>query len=627
MRNYLIIIFLLSSLYLNAQNSTYDIVFPTSEGVRDQACRQCFEAFRQKPKEVKFSIKRENSNLYFETNDEKWFNLLFKNSTDGLAIDVIDKERYSCDFISIQETQIRGKLLKPLYASRLKSTLKSSAKGTFRVLVGKLPAELLKEELEYNILFLGNKNLCQYYVIYNLKAYSWDLLDMGMYLDSISYNDKKVTEVEEGFKIKYKTLKFQIPFQKNKSEYVPEDIKPLYDSLNLTDFNIKTINIKAYSSIEGSLERNIELQEQRANSIASALQSYQTPTIETEVSSSENWVEFLNDIEKTKYGTLKTLSKSELKNKLVGSYSKELEPILKNHRKAIVTLQLEKKDRYKKMSPDALVGAFNSAIKNDNLDEASQIQNTLFNRLKYLEVSPDLLQKMEIPEQLKYVRYLNNRSAFKYQMSDRQLLIVKNGLEKLQKLDPNNARVKYNLAVLKFKIWRFNAEPVDEKKFKEEILTLKKHKIAQPLIERMLVNYHIIKSEQYMRKRDYSNKDKSVAYINDNYKKVPLNDTDYFSLAQFLTYYSNVDEAAKLLTDKARSIDVDEDLLFYYLNLTLINKELTQTDDYRAIMLNAINLNKERYCQLFDSPEKDGVTFQLLEDEYLRDAYCENCVE
>lgn len=130
-----------------------------------------------------------------------------------------------------------------------------------------------------------------------------------------------------------------------------------------------------------------------------------------------------------------------------------------------------------------------------------------------------------------------------------------------------------------------------------------------------------------MRKRDYANKDKSVAYINDNYKKVPLRDVDYFNLAQFLTYYANTDKAAALLTDKVRNIDVNEDLLFYYLNLTVIDKDLTQTDDYRAIMLNAVNLNKVKYCNLFDAPEKEGVTFQLLEDDYLRNTYCENCKE
>ncbi len=625
--NRIIIIFLFFSTTIIAQKRNYDIVFPKTQLEIDIQCKQCNKAFEQKPKEADFSIKREGNNLYFVTNDEKWVNILFENNVDGLAIDVVDIERYDCEVFSIGRDQIKGTLLPPINATKFKTDLQPIEDNKFRVLVGELPTELQNKDLEYNILFLGNNTLCRYQTIFNLKAYTWDLLDMGIYLDSINYNTKKIASVDEGYKIKYKTLKFKIPFKKNKSQYLASDIKPLYDSLNLTDFNIKTINIKAYASIEGSLKRNIELQEQRSKSIVNALQAYQKSTIKTKISSSENWVEFLNDIIGTKYETLKSLNKEQLKSKLVGDYSKDLESILKNHRKAVVTLELEKKDTYKNMSPDGLVNAFNSAIKIDDLGEASKIQNSLFNRFKYFKISPDVIQKMIIPEQLKYIRFLNNRSAFKYQLNDRKLLIVKNELEKLQKLDPKNIRIKYNLTVLKFKLWRYNVEPVDDKKFKSEILALKNYGIDQALINRMMINLHIIKSEKFFRKRDYANKDKSVNYINNNYKNISLTNLDYFSLAQFLAYYSNEDKAAELLTYKAKSIDVDEDLLFYYLHLTLINKELTQTDNYRTIMLNAINLNKSRYCNLFNSVDNDGVTFQLLEDQYLRDTYCENCNE
>ena len=42
-------------------------------------------------------------------------------------------------------------------------------------------------------------------------------------------------------------------------------------------------------------------------------------------------------------------------------------------------------------------------------------------------------------------------------------------------------------------------------------------------------------------------------------------------------------------------------------------------------MLNAYNLNKKRYCELFGPNGKGGITFQLLENEYLRKTYCESC--
>ncbi len=608
---------------LRAQN-TYDIVFPDSN--TSQVCQQCLEIFNQKPKEVRFSIKREGNNLYFVVNDKKWFNLLFKNAGDGIAVDIVVRDRYKCEYETINNTQIRGLLLKPSYAKKLKSGLKPTGENAYRVHVGRIPDAFINDELEYNILFLSNKNLCNYYWVYHLESYPWELLDMGMYLDSLTYNPKEIKPSgSEEFVLRNKTLKFIIPFEKNKSEYLQDDIRPIYDSLKLTDFNIKTIKIKAYSSVEGRLERNVELQEQRANSIAEALQAFQTSTIKTEISSSENWVEFLNDIQGTKHENLANLSKEETKAKLVGVLSKTLEPILQKHRKAVLELELEKKDKYKNMLSNELLLKFNTAITEENLSEANAIQNSIFEKMKTKEISPEFLRKMAIPKQSKFVKIFNKNSAYRYMLDVREAVIVYNELLELEKLVPKNAEVKYNLTAIKIKLWHFKWQEVDETKLKSQINALKNYGIDKTLISRMMVNFHIIKAENLMRKRDYANKDKSVNYVNANYKKFPLSNYDYLSLAQFFTYYANTNMAIKLLDGKAKSIDVDENLLFYYLNLTLVDINSTNDPNYRTIMLNAINLNKTRYCKLFNSIEKGGVTFQLLEYEYLRNTFCEDC--
>ena len=591
-------------------------------------CIKCIQVFKNKPKEVHFSVKLDSKDnyLYFEVNDKNWFNNLFKTAGDGIAIDIVSKDRYSCLLDNVDKTQIRGEVTSPMFAATLKKTIRPNGKNLFRVRIAKLPEHLLGKELEYNILFLGNRELCRYYNIYDLKSYPWDLLDMGMYLDSLTYKTKLGTSIkEDGYTLKYKTLKFTIPFEKNKFNYSNEDIKPMYDSLRLTDFNIKKIKIRAYSSVEGNLKRNIELQEKRAESIVKALQSFQEPTIVTETNSSENWVEFFNDISKTKYASFKDLNKSEIKSKLIGSVSSELEKYLKNHRKAIIELELQKKDKYKKMTPDELLKLFNQAIKEVKLDEVVELQNSIFEKLKDKSISPDFLNKMNIPKQIKFAKILNKNAAIKYLVNESYLLIAYEELKRIEKLLPKDGEIKYNLVAMKFKLWKYKAKPVDENNFNREILNLKNYGISKKLIDRMLINFHIVRSQLLMRKRDYVNKDVSVNFIYRNYKNISLTDFDCLSLGQFLTYYSNNNYAIELLKDRVTKIDVDEDLLFYYLNLTLVKKELTQTDEYRAMMLNAISKNKKRFCKLFNSVEKGGVTFQLLEDAFLRFTYCENC--
>lgn len=612
----------LFSIISSAQNQ-YGIDFTSYDS---QLCQKFNQAFYNRPKEVKFGIKRDHASLFFETNDKGWFNSLFVNANDGIAIDIVSKDRYACAIDIIEKVQIKGQLLAPVYSKRLKGGLKKSDNSLYRVLVGRIPAHLLNKELEFNTLFLSDKNLCQYYTIYDLESYPWDVLDMGMYLDSITYKDKQIKAVSsDTYIVKNKSLKFKIPFEKNKTEYSQADVRPLYDSLRLTDFNIKSINIKAYSSVEGSLERNIKLQEQRALSIVNAIQSFQKPSIKNEISSSENWVEFLNDIENTTYQDLKNLSKAQIKAKLVGSLSLEMEPILENHRKALITLELQKKDRYKDLNDIELINKFNASIITNDLDEALKIQNSLFEKLRNNEVSPDLLGEMNVPNQLKYMTFLNKNAAYKYVLEEPQVLIVYNELLQLEKLAPKDKRVKYNLAVTKLKLWRFKVMDVDHNKLKAQIKALLNYGISDALVSRILVNYHIVTLENLMRKREYLNKDKAIKFIESNYKKFQLSEYDYLSLAQFFSYYAHTDLSVALLKDKVKQIDIDENLLFYYLNLTIINPELTKTSDYRTIMLNALNMNKTRYCKLFNPFGEGGVTFQLLEDDYLRNTYCESC--
>ncbi len=622
-------IFLLMSCYFMMGQAVFGVQFPIEN--REQKCRQCMEAFRNKPKEVLFSIKRDDrEGLYFEINSKEWAYQLFKDTKDGIMIDIVSKDRYDCATQKLEPSSygIVGDIKKPIYAATLKKGLKKQPNGKYRVKVGVVPVPLRGKELEFNIYFINDNYFCRYNRFYDLKSYRLELLDMGMYLDSLTYQSeiKDFSQISEGFKLKYKTLKFTIPFEKNKATYATDDIKPVYDSLHLTDYTIKTIDIKAYASVEGSLKRNIALQEGRAASIVEALQEFQKPAIKTKISATENWVEFLNTIPTTEYASFSDLSKAEIKAKLMDpNINADLEPYLQKHRKAVITLSLQKKDSYKTMSNDQLISLYKNAVLEENIEKANELQNTIFERIKGNEISPDKISTLDVPAQKQFVQLANKNTSLTYMINEREVLRTYTKLLELDRLLPRNKKIKYNICATKFKIWRHRIQPVKTEAFKKEILALKNYGVSQVLIDRMLINYHIIKSESYMRKRDFAAKDKSMKYIYTRYKKIVLTNDDYLNLAQYFTSYANIEYAIELLKDRVKSIDAGTDLLFYYLNLTLVDKELTKERDYRTMMLNAISKDQQRFCKLFDPFGEGGVTFQLLENEYLRKAYCENC--
>lgn len=606
----------------------YGITTPDYRGYEYQThCGPLETVFNNTRKEISFGVRQDaKMNLYFQFNDKSWFKTLFENPKDGLAINVVTKDIFDCGSEAIP-INTRGEVLKPVYRNHLYQGVKEIQSGYYHVFVGKLPAKYYRKELEFNVLFLRENYNCRYQTFYNLNSYNYDLLDMGLYLDSISYDNEFASIASGDFEMKYKTLRFKVPFEKNKSSFAPADIKPLYDLLRLTDFSIKKIEIQAYSSVEGSKAANTALQEKRAQSIVTALQSFQKPNIETQIASAENWVEFLNDIQETEYAYLADLPKREVKQELVGELVMAMEPYLNQHRKALITLYLQRKDEYDALTKNQLVETFNTSIVDDRLSEAEKLQNSLFNRIRAKEVDPEVLHELKIPKQKKYIDFFNANSAFRYRQSANELLTTYYDFQELNQLYPENKKVAYNMLALKLRMNHSFKSIPEEENLIEKIRSLEKMGINKGLVLRMLVNYHITKSELLMKQGKYDEKDKAVRFILDTYDAISLSDLDYLSLAQFLTYYYDRESAVELLTNKVKDIDIDKRLLFYYLNLTLIDDELTQNSQYRTIMLNAVNLDQSRFCKIFDSSIKGGVTFQLLDNAFLKKTYCENCTE
>lgn len=608
--------------------TTWDIKDP---GVQmQQKCGECLAALSTRPKEVQFGLYADGErNVWFVLTDARFYDQLIKKAGDGFAVDVIRRSQYVCGHEPPPQDRFhKGTLLKPVYKADLERTRKTGNNGALLMKVGTLPPELADQPYEMNLLILKDHHLCYYNWFYDITAYRWDLLNMGMFMDSLTYGQQFDTTRNARVSgiLRRKDLHFTIPFEKNKSEYSARDLQPLYDSLRLTNFTIKRIEIEAYSSVEGPEERNIELQEKRAQSIVNALQSFQQPSIVTTVKASENWVEFLNDVLLTSQASLADLPKAEIKERLRDKRTADqLEPILAHHRKAQVTLELQRKDGLHSLKEEEIVREFEKAIGDKNLDRARELQNTVFERIMDDELPQDFINKLEVPVQRDFAQLLNSRAAFKYFEDPTDAFTAYQALEELARLLPNDGHVKYNLCAVKFRLWLLGGQTVDPAQFKKEIEALRLNGIPDPLVKRMLIDHHIITAEINMAKGDYVKKDEDIKFISRNYGSIPMIDQDRLSLAQYFASFANFDEALKVVKPYVTGIEADQDLLFYFLNLTIFDEKITAQNDYRRIMLNAINKDKPRFCKMFEPFGKGGITFQLLDNPYLMKTYCETC--
>lgn len=594
-----------------------------AEGKNLSRCEPCFNYYNNKPEDVLFGIQvSKDGYLFLLMNDKKWFHKLIEDPTDGFAVDIILKEQFDCRRPNRMNYSFasKGVLLPPRYYKNFKYTMEYTPEGQVKVLLGKVPEELEGKEFECNLVLIQEKHVCHYHMFFNIQSHRWDLLEMLLLT-----REEELKKTEGITQLLEKTLKFEIPFEKDKTVYSAEDIQSIYDSLSITDYTIKQIDVKAFSSIEGSTKHNLALQQKRAQSIVKALQSYQKEGINQTVFTAENWTEFAKDISNTEYAYLKNKSKEEVKA-FVSTRLQDFEPILTNHRKAIVELQLEKRTFDSVGTISTVKSMLSNAVREQNIERALALQNQLFKLANQQKLSyENASSTIEIPKEKKNSILLNNELVLNQKSHETPFRKLYGELKELEKLDPENSIVEYNLAVTMLHLWSTNEPNVKQADIAKRITELSKKNFDKNRIGILRLNFNILLCEELVKRRQYKEKDQVLRQIYDSYKVTDLSESDLLSLAKYFVSYAKFRWAEEILAEKARQIDVEENLLFYYINLTIIDETVIRKGYYREILHNAVNLNNQRYCDLFKGMKEGGITFQLLENDFLKRVYCDNC--
>lgn len=625
MRSRATILFVLitSLAYSQFTNRTeYDLKVPPRDKVQ-KYCGEMRSKVDNLPPEARIGGTVIGDTAYVYFRDPKLFLQFFNDKKDGLAIDIINQEQFQCDNVhrlSNSNTH-KGFLLEPIYRDEIKKRMRIERNGYTVVPVGRIPKNFDKQKIEPNYLLIDDQYGCYYHSNIIVSSHGWDLLPMGLYYDTL-YRES----MADRYRDLEKTLHFTIPFQKNTAIYKKEDIKPLYDSLRLTDFEIVAIRIRAFTSVEGSLKRNMELQDERARSIVAALQTFQPEKIKSDITSAENWVEFLESINGTSYRNMMTMTKDEVKEALKDpALAEKLEPILAKERKAIIELELEKRVSYIKSTKAELKTFFNQSIASKNINEALYLQEVIFHKIRREELEYDFLKELEIPKAIEYGSLLLNDATFAYEHDNTNDFEALRTFTELNQLLGGNPKVDYNICALRLRAWLKSPKLVNGDELKTKIESLKKKGIPEILVTRLMVNYSLVQTQIDLQAGRYREREQWLNYIMSTYKKIKTTDEDLLSLSKFLSNNSRYEWAEKVLEPRIKDIDVSADVLFYYLTLTIWDAKNTSSASYRTIMLNAVNNDVGRFCRIFAPTPQGGASFQLLEDDKLKKTWCENC--
>lgn len=592
---------------------------PTEKG-----CVNCdkFKDFRA----LQSGLYLKKNKVYLRYEDLKALKKLLAKQYDGFAVDIVQRAQYEKPEYNIYDNNLfsKGVLLKRVYSGKIyKKNLALKDKEVknpnyLDVCLGKFPKKL-KGDYEMNLLVLQNNQVCRTVTPSYLEQGDQESstpLTMLLMPDSNLYLNPPYKPVAEK-----KTLNFVIPFDKNKSEFKPEDIKPFLEALQEPDFIIDTLSISAYSSIEGDSVSNAQLQRKRAESIVKTLEKMQTKKINTKVKTSDSWDLFRISMEGTPYERLTNLPKNEATKEIntTRGLADSLEPYLAKQRFAQIKMEVTydiagaKEEKY-------AVAQFNKAVKQGDDKQALKIQYFIEDNVKKRKYSEAALTKLNIPQEAANSGILMNTIVYNY---------MKNGsqadeadwaqLRELAKLDPENKYVAYNNMYCFMKMGNFDHTKMNET---QRQITDLYGTVPKKNVDALNAEYQFMVMDAVDTLPDsepiiQACVDKIKSFY--NFKESSWENS--LKLAYVFTKFKDYKFAANLLEPYIDKQKVDEQLLFTYISLCPQLPEKLNSRAFVTAMKKAKQANPERYGKLIGQP---FLTFQVLGNPIIKAEYLKN---
>ena len=593
----------------------------------EKKCSNC-EKFKEIEQLYK-GLSVENGKIYLSYDNLKNLKRLIKKGNDGLAVDVVMKEQYSKADYNIMDNRLKNKgvMQKVVYRDKLfsKNLIKPDPKAKKKQKINKLKVELGK--LPKGIVGSYELNLMVIQENYVCKTVMRSYLESGDQESKSHFEMLPMPETEEARNPPFEPrsessiLTFTIPFERNKFEFKPEDIKPFLDALQEPDFIIEGVFIYAYSSIEGDSVSNAKLQTKRGESVIKVLQSMQKSKITPAIITNDSWLLFQMEMEDGKYDFLTKMAKKEAIKTINSKQSlrDELEPYLAKQRFAQIILDVTY-DISGKKEEKFCTAQFNKMVKQGNFKQAYKIMDFIHHKANVGKYPESIWDELLISEEAKNSGILMNRVYYEYLSSGK---IVDEDqyeqIKKISKLDPANPVVQHNLLFCRVKLDSNVVDKTVQAEIQSGVEALYKTSLNKKTVDNLNIEWQFrlldaldtIESAQDQRTAIIA-KIKSFYNFKDGSWQNALKLAFAFSRAKDYYY------ACSVLEPFLESKDLDPKLVFAYISIASHVPEKFFSRKFSEAMAIAKSMDKDRFCKLFGEP---FMTFQVLDNPKIKQIY------
>lgn len=570
-------------------------------------CKRCLDTY----KKIGVHID-EDSVIYMYAEQKKDVKKLFiKAKKDGVVADIVLREQFLCGKGNQHNGKqgVDGFLLGPVFKKDFNKNGNIYKKNHVWVRLGKVPS-WVDQQYEVNLSLINNNRTCMNIVFYQFRTDMQLDLNIDLDFDTLS---PLYSVLEED------SLKETVYYKKGAIAIDDSVITNLKYQLLENGEGIAAIEVKGFSSIEGSSEINEQLYLKRAENLLLPFKEFYNDSspIDIRISANENYEDFRKDIVGTEFEYLNKLSNIELKEELKDTgLVTTLEPLLSKHRFSQLTINYQRKQE-KNFSVEDLKAAFVEALKNKNISKALEIQKMMMWYFKN-DSLPLNAVSLEIPMTKESLELKLNNSILKFHIDTLNPDCYANfesELNELLTLAPKNKLINNFIAVFDF--LKLVNSPLNNSS--ELFKSIKKRKyIDNKLKARLLIaiayyNDIIL----YNRKQ----KEKLIFQIKKYLKPAKLTPNEQFDVARYYSFYLDYKMAYEI-SRKALNKTEEINNWVYFLKLIHISKIKDNRKLYLKYFKKVKQYAKDDFCNLFHTTY---LNFQILNDDEIKKIYCETC--
>ena len=539
---------------------------------------------------------------------------LYNPWTAGLAADIVLKSQYPCDSNSFFNGRrgVRGIPLEPVYK---KDYSKDIHMKYTSIVLGKVPS-YINEEFEVNLTVIKRKRTCLNILFNNIRSQFHVEIPV-----EFSFKPLPATRVNTTID----TLSTRLFFEK--SAIVSTDTN-LISAISMVKENmsvIEKIEIKGFASIEGSTENNTILYTKRAQFLLKRLEELGVDTSKVIVTTNENFADFRSDIVNTKFDYLLKLSDLDLKQQLLDKQlSNDLEFVLKNHRYVNLEIVL-KSDAISRYTKEMVQNLITRNVQNENFKKAEEFQQIQFGLALSGEVTLDEINYLPYPLDKKHLGLLHNRAIINYVLdSTNEFARMKlyGDLIALYQINPDDKKLVTSIAILDYYQGQWMVSSSTKSKFYDSIIDNKL--IDKEIKAQILLNFaSYVDWETFMSTGSYNPDYYYYRLVQKFVSAAKLNVDKTFEIASYYSFFNNTNYAYSLTKGIIDETTNPDDIIFFLKLIHLTDIELPRKK-YVSYFKKAQELAGEKFCGFFNSPD---LNFQILDDEEIKEIYCESCSE